>query len=64
MKTEKPSGQRPGGGGSRLPVPQNPPKPAYRQQYGVIVLCDDEPHHQRVFRHLKELGYKVKVVCT
>lgn len=44
--------------------PKNPSKPAYRQQYGVIVLCDDEAHHQRVFRHLKELGYQVKVVCT
>lgn len=46
------------------PPPQNRSKPDYQPQYGVIVLCQDEADHQRVFRHLKALGYRVKVVCT
>lgn len=41
-----------------------PPPDAYVEQYGVIVICDDESHQEEVFNALKDLGYRVKVVTT
>jgi ParB-like chromosome segregation protein Spo0J len=36
----------------------------YREQYGVIVVCDDEAHQQRVFEQLSAAGHQCRVVCT
>jgi hypothetical protein len=36
----------------------------YRQQYGVIVLCEGEEHQQEVYEKLARMGYKLKVVCV
>ena len=36
----------------------------YQQQYGVIVMCNDEPHHQTIFEALRSLGLKCKVVAV
>lgn len=36
----------------------------YREQYGVIVICDDEAHQEQVFNDLTAEGYAVKVVVT
>lgn len=47
----------------------NPKAPAkngytYKPKFGLIIQCDDEPHQQTVFEHLKSLGYKAKVVVV
>jgi hypothetical protein len=46
--------------------PETPQKNAfrYKEQFGVIVLCHDEAHHQAVFKRLSGLGYKCKAVRT
>lgn len=36
----------------------------YKPKFGLIIECDDEPHQQTVFEHLKSLGYKAKVVVV
>lgn len=36
----------------------------YREQYGVIVVCEDEAHQERVFRELQGNGHNVRVVVT
>lgn len=36
----------------------------YKPKFGLIIQCDDEPHQQTVFEHLKSLGYKAKVVVV
>ena len=36
----------------------------YAQQYGVIVMCDDEAHQESVYNFLAEHGYNCKVVNT
>jgi len=36
----------------------------YRQQYGVIVICDDERHQERVYNRLHARGLKCKVVAV
>lgn len=36
----------------------------YKPRYGVIVLCDDEGHQQRVFDDLRAKGYRLKVVAV
>jgi len=33
-------------------------------QYGVIVICDDEAHQEQVYNSLTEQGYKTKVVVV
>jgi len=43
---------------------KTPAKSAYRQQYGVIVICRDEAHQKRVYRRLKSRGHRLKVVTT
>lgn len=36
----------------------------YRQQYGVIVVCRDECHQERVYTRLQARGLKCKVVTV
>ena len=43
---------------------QKPAKNAYRQQYGVIVICRDEAHQRKVYDRLKARGHTLKVVTT
>lgn len=37
---------------------------SYKEQYGVIVICDDEAHQERVFQTLQADGYSLRVVVT
>ena len=43
---------------------ETPPVSKYREQYGVIVLCKDEAHQQRVYEELASSGHEVRVVVT
>ena len=36
----------------------------YREQYGVIIVCDDESHQQTLFNNLKKQGHKCRVVTV
>lgn len=56
-------------------IPLNPPPQTaakhygrngfqYKQQYGVVVLCESERHQQQVYTALKEQGLKLKVVSV
>ncbi|MGO1073242.1 hypothetical protein [Lysobacter sp. CA199] len=36
----------------------------YRPKFGVIVLCKDEAHQQRIYADLKQRGLKLRVVCV
>ena len=36
----------------------------YKQQYGVIVICETEEEQIKMFEELKEKGLKLKVVTT
>jgi len=36
----------------------------YQEQYGVIVMCDDEEQQEKVYNELLEQGYTCKVVAT
>lgn len=36
----------------------------YKQQYAVIVICEDEKQQETVYDRLKEEGYKLKVVAV
>lgn len=36
----------------------------YKQQYGVIVICETEEEQIKMFDELKEKGLKLKVVTT
>ncbi len=36
----------------------------YKPRFGVIVLCDDEGHQQRIFDELRARGYRLKVVAV
>lgn len=37
---------------------------AYKEQYGVIVMCGGESEQERVFNQLQAEGYKCRVVTT
>lgn len=37
---------------------------SYHEQYGVIVLCNDEQEQEKVYNALSEGGYNCKVVAT
>ncbi len=41
-----------------------PGEDKYREQYGVIVMCDGEDHQAEIYAHLQSLGYECKVVVT
>ena len=36
----------------------------YREQYGVIVICDGESQQKQAYRKLFKAGYKCRVVVT
>ena len=36
----------------------------YQQQYGVIIICKDEPEQIRVYEDLKKQGLTLKVVTV
>ena len=36
----------------------------YKEQYGVIVICDSEKHQMQIFDELKEKGLTLKVVTV
>lgn len=36
----------------------------YKQQYGVIVICETEEEQIKLFEELKKKGLKIKVVTT
>jgi ParB-like chromosome segregation protein Spo0J len=42
----------------------DPGEDRYREQYGVIVMCEDEAEQQRVYETLHADGYACRVVCT
>ncbi len=49
------------------PLPEGAPGKngfKYREQFGVIVICKDEAHHQAVYQALKARGYKCRAVRT
>lgn len=50
----------------RLPPRRNidPKNPGYREQYGVIVICDDEANQRAVYERLHGEGFKLRVVTT
>lgn len=54
----------PGVGGSGPADPQIPADERYKEQYGVIVLCQDEADQEITYDALHEMGYEVKVVVT
>lgn len=37
---------------------------SYKEQYGVIVMCEDEAHQKEVYESLSGMGYDCKVVAT
>ena len=53
MKTRKTPPKTPGRNGFK-----------YREQYGVIVLCDDERRQARAYNALRRAGYRCKVVTV
>ena len=36
----------------------------YKEQYGVIILCEDAAEQETVYNRLKAEGYKLKVVSV
>lgn len=36
----------------------------YKEQYGVIVMCEDEQHQRKIYEDLKKEGLKLKVVTV
>lgn len=44
--------------------PGEEPASNYREQYGVIVICDGEQHQKEVYDRLAEMGFNCKVVVT
>ncbi len=40
------------------------PESNYKEQYGVIVVCDNEDQQEEVYARLTEQGYNCKVVVT
>jgi ParB-like chromosome segregation protein Spo0J len=50
------------------PIPDSadldPGEDKYQEQYGVIVVCEDEAGQQQVYEELQGAGYNVKVVTT
>ncbi|MDP9326137.1 MAG: ParB/RepB/Spo0J family partition protein [Candidatus Dormibacteraeota bacterium] len=46
------------------PSDDSVPDGRYTEQHGVIVICKDEEHQQRVYEDLAKRGWKVRVVTT
>ena len=36
----------------------------YREQYGVVVICDDAGHQEQIYNLLKAQGLKLRVVVV
>lgn len=36
----------------------------YKEQYAVIVVCEDEKEQETIYNRLKDYGLKVKVVAV
>lgn len=36
----------------------------YKQQYAVVVLCEDEKNQEAIYNRLKAEGYRLKVVAV
>jgi hypothetical protein len=36
----------------------------YREQYGIIILCEDAKRQQRLYDKLKAQGYTLRVVTV
>ena len=36
----------------------------YKEQYAVVVMCEDEREQESIYNRLKEQGYKLKVVAV
>lgn len=54
-------------GGSGIPDSADLPnddEDKYREQYGVIVVCDSETDQQQAYEDLQERGYRCRVVTT
>ena len=46
-------------------MPDNVPgvnKFRYKQQYGVIIICQNEAEHRQAYERISALGYKCKAV--
>ena len=43
---------------------EEPGEGAYKEQYGVIVICNSATHQEEVYNDLLSGGYQVKVVVT
>lgn len=46
------------------PIPDEIPEDKYTPQYGVIVVCEDEPEQQVVYDRLQKEGYTIRVVAV
>lgn len=53
----------PGDVGDGEPGDEIPPD-RYREQFGVIVICEDEAHQRRVYEELSSAGHSCRVVVT
>lgn len=53
-----------GTGAPEPPPSRTPPAFTYKEQYGVIAICDDEAHQERVYNEMRAAGYKCRVVAT
>ena len=49
---------------SLLDHSDDPPEDNYAEQYGVIVVCNDERHQAQIYDKLKQDGLNCKVVNT
>lgn len=36
----------------------------YKEQYGVIIMCEGEEHQRKIYEKLKKEGLKLKVVTV
>lgn len=36
----------------------------YKEQFGVVIVCKDAGHQQKLYADLRAAGHKVKVVCV
>jgi hypothetical protein len=39
-------------------------KNGYREQYGVIIVCNDEKHQKKIYGKLNRQGLKCRVLVT
>jgi ParB-like chromosome segregation protein Spo0J len=54
-------------GGDAKPVPDPPGDPGedrYKEQYGVIIICDSAEQQEQIYNEMTDSGYNVKIVVT